>query len=39
MGGLGQEKETKNLNLVDMLNVKGMNIEVLNSLGPPWEVD
>jgi hypothetical protein len=35
-GGIGQEKETKNLNEF-YSTVK--NIEILNWLGPPWEVD
>jgi hypothetical protein len=34
IGGIGQGKETKNLNMVDGT---GMDIEILNRLGPPWE--
>jgi hypothetical protein len=39
MGGIVQGKETKILNVVDVLSVQGINIEILNWLGPPWEGD
>jgi hypothetical protein len=38
-GVIGQGKESKNLNVVDVFHCTGMNIEILNWLGPPWEVD
>jgi hypothetical protein len=37
-GGIGQGKETKNLNEVDVLTAH-QNIEILNWSGPPWEAD
>jgi hypothetical protein len=38
-GGIGQGKETKNLNKVDVLTLQQLNIEILNWPGPPWEAD
>jgi hypothetical protein len=37
---IGQENETKNLNEVDVfVHCTGVNTEILNCLGPPWEAD
>jgi hypothetical protein len=38
-GGIGQGNKTKNLNEVDDAHCTGMNIEILNWPGPPWEAD
>jgi hypothetical protein len=38
-GGIEQENKTKNLNGVDVIHCTGMNIEILNWLGAPWEVN
>jgi hypothetical protein len=38
-GGIEQRRETKILNVVDVLFVQGINTGILNWLGPPWKGD